>query len=638
MKNPIQFLIVLLSFQFQSPLFSQYTNLGISDNAAYLAFADKYSQINDTVLIRENGNYKKSQMQLYDIPIYIFQNATGKYIQTIHLKTKEIPTIGQTGFSANGKTFYAKDKKSFTLWNIPSGKTLKTIEADTIVLSYQYDSFYALRNDSIFKYSYYYGEVDKFGIKAKKKILKYAVTSDDKFLLALGSDNMIYIWRREADKYLLKTIKGSDFSTDKNGNFYTTTLKDVAFAIKMYNAQINEADFEKQKSITGENFIDQGKIFKGKILPGESFYSKSGDVYCLAWEKMNKKSLSFINLNKKKETFTLEQTKTKYQNLAPYFYSDTICFIRKDAKTIEIYNIYSGKLLSSIISEKEIDFSQILFDKNVLILAQSNNNLIVTDSKKQSKSFVDYQNLSSCKNDNFNFIVQNKENDIEYYPVKSFFDEKAPKYFEKIPINKVRKSKTDFKISNNDTVSYIKINKLLSIKNVKDAILSMQTKALDINDEYTGLQFYLSDKEFNYYFGASSKDWNNLFCKITVENDIGETITLDDYQIFETDQKNSDPLAICFVLDHSGSIYEEDAKTMQQSILTLVGSKTAKDAFSLVKFDDFAKREVGITTANSELRSKIKVEGLTGYGRSTALIDGIDEALEMLAENTKFAS
>jgi outer membrane protein OmpA-like peptidoglycan-associated protein/Mg-chelatase subunit ChlD len=635
-KIVLECILLLFVISTSDRLFSQVSPLAISEDAKFIAFYSKPSWINDQVLVAEGMNYKKSNIGLYDMPVYIYNNKTGKFIHTLHLKTKEIPDLRNGAFSPNANTFFVRNGRFFTLWNIPSGKCLKTIKADTIIFSWQYDSFYALEGNQIIKYSFYYNQTDTFRMSKNAGILKFGLTTDDKFLIAQGTDQKVNIWRREVGNFELKTIPGYDFATDKNANFHVTTFKNEIFSLRTYNALDNHADFEKQKSLSADKFFGKKKSKKCKVILGSSLFSKGGEIFVLAWHKGKKKFWSFINISKRKENFKLEQSKNSYTDISPWFYSDTICFIRKDANTIEIYNVFTGKLLSSLKTNIPTCSGQILFDKRPLLLTRKETGLLVTGSTGKPEQTIATKSLNFCRNGNQNFIFQDQSERLAWRPVYTFFEDSTIHYFEENHEDLNNKYREEFVESHTDTISYIKIKELVAIGNAGDTKLNMQAKAMEITHEYTGFQFYLMDKDLKYYYGASAKDWNKIFCKLTVENEMHEIWTIDDFRIYESDDRKSPPLAICFVLDHSGSMAVGDVNAMQQSLISLSETKSSKDAFSLIKFDTKVQREVPFSTSGPELKEKIKVEGLKGYGGGTALIDGINDGLEMLKENTMF--
>lgn len=627
-------LIIFLFYSFTC--YSQKQTLSISDNGEFIAIADKSELINDTIFVKDGFDYKLSYKELHDTKIYLYYNNTGEFIKTIHLKTDEITNIKYADFSKNYNTFYLKNNNNFIFWNIPSGKIFKNIKADTVVVSNQYDAFFALVDNKIVKYSFFYNTTDTFQIKAKKQITKIGISSDDKFLIANGSDKKVYIWQLENQNSDYKSIFAIDFAASEDNSFYLSNLKSNVISVVAYDSEINDEEFERGSTIKSTRYIKSGKIVKTKLQEDISQFSPDGNFYIFSAKKGRKKNITFVNLTTRKSTLQIKQKKKNYKILSPYFYSDSICFIQKNEKTIEIYDIYKGKKLETFTSDNQISPEEIVFDKQALHFEQSSNNILISNNKNKQIEFENSNSLIFSRNNNKNILLENSDNQIVYYSINNFFSDTVRNFFEE-PKEEI--SESFFNKFDNiqiDTASYIYLNEIKNISKSKNTNLSIKVKAIEIKEDYTALQFYLLDEENNFYYGASAEEWKEIFCKVTLENNKGEKQESENYKILEMSDKDNKSIALSFVLDHSGSVSSETAKLMQENVLTIAKTKNKADGVSLIKFDDKVNREIELTKNSTSIQNELKINGTEGYGGSTALLDGINEGLDLLIENQDF--
>jgi hypothetical protein len=83
------------------------------------------------------------------------------------------------------------------------------------------------------------------------------------------------------------------------------------------------------------------------------------------------------------------------------------------------------------------------------------------------------------------------------------------------------------------------------------------------------------------------------------------------------------PLAMAFILDHSGSMGDHRASALQEALDSALIYKNPKDEITIIKFDNRANKLITSSDIN-ELRKFIKpTSGLAGYGSATALQDAI---------------
>ncbi len=625
---------VLILFPFFSN--AQETKIIVAQNGQYIAIVGKTEKITDTIFVSDDDFYKISYKDIYNTPINIFKAATGEYFKTIYLKTNELTDIKYGMFSNNSNNFYLKhDKNSYTFFNIPSEKMLKTITADSIAMSSQYDSFYALTDNKIVKHSYFYDKKYFFYADAGKKIERIALTPDDKFVLAKCNDKNIYIWQRALKNDAPQKVTGQDFGIGKDGNFYISIIKGQTIQIQKFSTETNNFNFDEDKKIRHTKYIKEGKIIKSKINTKKSHFSTNQEVYVFVWNKAKKTNYTFVNMNTDKIVFELKQKRKNYKNTSINYISDSLISVKKIKNEYEIYNIYTGKKISTFnIEPSKYEAVNFVGDKNAFYINNNESKDEILSATKEEYSTEKENIISAWQNKNAYIFIDNKENDSIYYFKTAELSDKTIKYsFANVKYTD-NSTKTKIKFSSAE-IENMKIKDIKKIETAKTKNLLMTAKAIKINEDNTGLQFYLMDSEGNYYSGASSDEWKNIFCEIILENEYGEKEIITDYRLYENTETDNKTYLTSFVLDHSGSMSTNNVTLMQNGVLNIIKTKPKTDALNVIKFDTKINEEVSISRNTADLIKNLKINGLGGYGGSTALIDGIRKSLETLeTENT----
>ncbi|GAB1430310.1 hypothetical protein MASR2M18_11430 [Ignavibacteria bacterium] len=147
------------------------------------------------------------------------------------------------------------------------------------------------------------------------------------------------------------------------------------------------------------------------------------------------------------------------------------------------------------------------------------------------------------------------------------------------------------------------------------------------------IKFYLhiTDISYSYLTGAKS---SSLWC-LTREtfNDASKNVKT---TVRETTIGDNIPHAIALVMDHSGSMGEERALAIQDAADRIIGLKKSEDALTLIKYDDNIRVESYLSADPSELRSRLRKDGLIGMGGYTAIIDGIAAGMDQISSANNY--
>ena len=634
MKYLKKILLVLILF-FSINSFSQNEIIAVSSDDQFIAVIQESYRISDTIFIKDSVSYTFNSTLIYNTLIEIFEPSTGKHIENIELKTKNEINIKDAFFSKNKYTFCVNDNGRYHLWNIPSGKKIKTIDADTLILSNQANSFYAVQDNKIIKESYFYSTKSIYECGNNRTIVKIGITSDDKFLLAKTNVGSIYVWEIRTNNNVPKIIFGDDFSTDNIGNFYISKFNKGKINITKYNAPNSQIEYERDRIISSKSFIKSGKFFKRKIINDKSGFSPGRKYYVYASKKLFSKRITIVNLQTGKKVFETEKIYKRYNKNSPYFYSDSIFFLQKNSNEISVYDINKKRVIDNIESDKKISHNQVLFNQNAIAIIENSSSIDIIEDNNNAIQLSNYKPVSGINNDKTHYFVKNTNNELKYFPISSIMTDTIALQLDK-PVEKQRKVKKDFGVFRLDTVAYVSIDDLVHISDNEDTTICLIAKSVQITDDYTGLQFYVVDNQNNYYYGISEDDWQNVICGVTIENEFGETMKIDDYQILEFSEKRKTSVAMCFVLDHSGSMGEINARLMQTGLIGLSENIKRNEAVSIIKFDDSVVNVVDLTTRKSKIARDFGVVGLDDFGGGTALLDGINCGLDVLIENYSY--
>ncbi len=143
------------------------------------------------------------------------------------------------------------------------------------------------------------------------------------------------------------------------------------------------------------------------------------------------------------------------------------------------------------------------------------------------------------------------------------------------------------------------------------------------------------DQDGNYISGAAAKELKEYWCSVEEEWDT-LSYTIEDYEIEEETAADSIPLAMCIVMDHSGSMGHYRARAVQRMVGEFINRKKKEDALSIVKFDHRVNVEVPLLTDIKTIQSQFQQNGLWGYNGGTAILDGISHSIDELVRHTKY--
>ncbi|MFM7022656.1 MAG: VWA domain-containing protein [Flavobacteriales bacterium] len=163
-----------------------------------------------------------------------------------------------------------------------------------------------------------------------------------------------------------------------------------------------------------------------------------------------------------------------------------------------------------------------------------------------------------------------------------------------------------------------------------DAELQLLYKNVVIGDSLVTVQFQLMDKNGTYYYGASQEAYREIFCNILYNNGNEPYQQVRTYKVSESMMFDTIPNSIALVGDMSGSMGQARVDKLTSGMYNFVDHKFSADEISIVKYDARSKVEAKREVKIKDLRDAIAEHGYPYFGSSTAMLDGIDEAIQAM--------
>lgn len=143
--------------------------------------------------------------------------------------------------------------------------------------------------------------------------------------------------------------------------------------------------------------------------------------------------------------------------------------------------------------------------------------------------------------------------------------------------------------------------------------------------------FHLLDGNDRYLSGAASSLFKDIWCVVNDTTDNGIT-NIKSFKVYEVTESQTDPLSLSLVMDLSGSMGEERARTMQTAVQSFIVNKTADDRIALIRYDSKVQRQLNPTDDKNLLNRTHSISGLSGFGGGTATIDAALEGVKSIED------
>ena len=159
-----------------------------------------------------------------------------------------------------------------------------------------------------------------------------------------------------------------------------------------------------------------------------------------------------------------------------------------------------------------------------------------------------------------------------------------------------------------------------------------------INPNKGYVSFQVGDFRYKRYLSGITTD-NIEYIKLKLPDSLAAECEVQKFRILP---KQDVKRHFSFVLDHSGSMGDYRASKLQQGVYNAIQSnfkrdKDQNDTYSIHKFDGEGNIQHLITSSNLQAIKNVLLptNGLSGFGRSTAIKDALLQAVENLAKDKK---
>jgi outer membrane protein OmpA-like peptidoglycan-associated protein/uncharacterized protein YegL len=204
----------------------------------------------------------------------------------------------------------------------------------------------------------------------------------------------------------------------------------------------------------------------------------------------------------------------------------------------------------------------------------------------------------------------------------------------------IPKADTTITLDCNDTTNYeyvvLKSNRPYDEEIVSQKV-NLQISSIDIKEEKGNYKVSVIvhplDSSMNFITDIDENAWNRRWCKI-IDSSAVKVIT-PKYKVTEVTEDMREPIAFVLVLDHSGSIGDSRAYTIQKAVYNFIDTvKKPEDWVGIVKFDTQINNECKLSNDKRVLLSDLKINGIDEYGGGTALLDAVGKGLEILTSDS----
>ena len=183
------------------------------------------------------------------------------------------------------------------------------------------------------------------------------------------------------------------------------------------------------------------------------------------------------------------------------------------------------------------------------------------------------------------------------------------------------------------------VNRAVTMDSMNTNQVSASIVRTEINSNKVRIYVNIVDKAGRLYIGGTGKTHDKIWCNL-VEYSLNDSNAFDisDFKITEQTEFNVSPLALVFVLDHSGSMGESRAFKVQDAIIKLVRKKRDIDAIAIIKYDGKVNVDVPLTKDLNKILTNFKRNGLTGYGGFTAINNAVSVAIDLLKNKPEYSN
>lgn len=634
-------LALFLTFTFTT-LFAQ--EQVISPNSRYFAITSFETTTKDTILIEKKGETKEKVINYYLTQIDIFQLRSLSWIRSLQVKSRKKLKIKEMGFSYGGKTFFVKTKKQLNIWDVNSGDLVYSDEGDNIFTFSNFSDFFLIfKNQKLTAYNNKTGDrMLEYKFSKSKKITKLEISKDDKYIIASAEEELFYFYEVGNPKSK-KRYRGKEYRFIKNENKLTILRKKED---KFYNYIYSLPEFERINYFRGysksETLSPNGKYLAALVKRGSVVDKVELEFDAL---KIYDTETGFLWSN----IIDTDTLKLRLKHFS-WLKKDLISFDQENSSSL--FSIASDRMVIDLDYVFSFENNNLSVNRQMQSTEVSNNKRYVAFQDYKGQKPVLYLKASAilgskafCPNVEFidftpnskYIIVKQKSGGYgmirtsEIEAIKDSLSEIKLYKFSDVLKLPIPEKEIDEDGTEPENYVYYPINDLKHISSVpEDELVNLYLKTIEVTDSHTGLQVHIMDKEGTYYYGASEYKWRHIWKNLLLQDEHGKIEEITNFRVSEYSSRDNLPTALAIVMDHSGSMGEARAKTLQKGAQILIDKKEKFDALTLIKYDSNIGVEVPLSKTEKRLKKQLKLDGLGKYGGATSILDAIDRAVSVL--------
>lgn len=570
----------------------------------------------------------------------VYHITSRKYISKINYYLPTHPEF--IVFSPDNKKLVTKSKSNFYLIDIKTRKPEKKFDKSTALGFYQgsdyvvvatKDSVLAFKTESM-------KEIRGFRFPSKYPNIQSLEESEDGKLLIGKGQKQCFIWDITSRK-LLKTFNAVDIriSPDKK-HIYTISYRSRLCYLDIYDATTYQIIKKTNSNIY--------KHFSTYAFTDASSFSPNGKYILFCAKRHGEtKGLGVFDIETDSKILDIDSTllQINFSDIKqPYqWHEESSLFVwtkgEKGGKSFEINGNridyqFKHKFLEKRISPNGRYISSFSSHKS------SNLITVGLNTEKHSPIYLDgAQFVSFSPNSNYLFI-ENKDRSHGFILTKDILPNKQPKVYKFSTVPFIPGTEDEIKEDTKapDSYQHTYISKFKHISELPDSTeLKLHFKTVEVNGDTVGIQAHLIDSEGVYYYGASTEEFKRYWCGIQTKSSTElSQPTEPAYTISEVNEQDTIPIAVTFIMDHSGSMGDERALVVQEAVENLIKDKRPQDTLAILKYDSKIGIESNLSADKALLLYRLKKDGLGHYGGGTALIDAAAEGVEILKKAESF--
>jgi len=653
---------------------SQSIKFASSNNSKFFVTLKYEGKKEKEVEIYKRGKPKTGKIKLDGYKLDVYKISTREWLRSVEFMLNLKSEPDKIGISNNGLVCYVEEGRYARFWNIVTGKLILETEMDSCYFPKKANYFIITNHNYVRIKDIFSGKtINSFKIAGVKSIKNIKLSTNGNYLVAKSARGRIAFMNIKADKKA-KTVRGNQFLIDDNKKIISVLLaQSNTLNIERYSLdtkkklyKFNAANFIRKlntdaRKKLGKTASNSFKLFKlhtdkCKLLAN----NKSIGLYLT--KEISKDSLQeflyIVDIGNKKTTNIIDDTKFKDDlKLAEFAVYNASSLIIPLAEHLDgIYEI-DQKQFSTVLwylFDRKIDNDRYSIKKQIKKRHISPNYKYVIIESNNYKNPIIYAKLTTVRQayskiENALFLgysanskyifVQGSNNRLAYietFDISAGISDTPPvQFFSETITYAAPEDLIDEDGNAPDDYNYVKITGFKHISELDPKTnIHLHFKTMALGETQSGIQLHLIDKDGIYYYGASEKEWLFIWRKLLVQFSEDSSIKhVKNFKVTEYFGNDSIANSMVLVLDHSGSMGNERAVSIQKAAVGFIEKKGKDDKVAIVKYDDKIGLDADLTKDSKKLIKSIEVKGLKGYGGGTSILDAVAYGASVLKEN-----